>query len=101
MKADVLQDQSIPKDQFEYGVIELVHRIFDQLDAHTILYSIRCVCKRLHSIASIYNRYELDFRFMSKSDLPVMAHIIDPKNIISLTLADGIRTRCQIRLFRF
>ncbi|CAF3850104.1 unnamed protein product [Rotaria sp. Silwood1] len=89
------------KFSFEILPVELVHRVFDQLDNNTIIYSIRCVCKRLHAIANIYNRYELDFRFMSKSDLPVMAHIIDPKNIISITLTDGIRTRSQIRLFLF
>ncbi|CAF1382782.1 unnamed protein product, partial [Rotaria sordida] len=46
-----------------------------------------------------YNRYELDFRFMSKSDLYLMAHIIDPKNVISLTLSDERQTPDQIQLF--
>ncbi|CAF2203977.1 unnamed protein product [Rotaria magnacalcarata] len=36
---------------------------------------------------------------MSRSDLCSMAHIIDPKNIISVTLSDEIQTPGQIRLF--
>jgi len=79
--------------------VEVVHRIFDHLNTETIVFSIRCVCKRLYSITNTYDRFDLDFRYMSKSDLPLIARIIDPKNIISLTLSDEIQTPGQIRSF--
>ncbi|CAF3017084.1 unnamed protein product [Rotaria sp. Silwood2] len=79
--------------------VELVHRIFDHLKTETILFSIRYVCKRFYSITNTYNGFDLDFRYMSRSDLPFIARIIDPKNVISLTLSDEIQTPGQIRSF--
>ncbi|CAF3597689.1 unnamed protein product [Rotaria sp. Silwood1] len=91
------------QSNFETLPIELVHRIFDEIPADTIALSIRCVCKWLYSIVNAYNRYEVDFRYVSKSDLPLMARIIDPKNIISLTLSNEllneVNTQNQIPSF--
>ncbi|CAF4039103.1 unnamed protein product, partial [Rotaria sp. Silwood1] len=77
----------------------LIHKIFDNLNAETILFTMRCVCKRFYDIVNAYNRYELDFRYISKSDLPLLARIIDPKNIISLTLSNETKRFKQHRLF--
>ncbi|CAM2724474.1 unnamed protein product [Rotaria socialis] len=87
------------KSSFETLPVEIVHRIFDYLPTETIVSSIRYVCKRFYSIISGYNNYEVDFRYMARSDLCSMARIIDPKNIISVTLSDEIQTPGQIRLF--
>ncbi|CAF5184366.1 unnamed protein product, partial [Rotaria magnacalcarata] len=77
--------------------IELVHRIFDQLDIQTIIFSIRSTCKLLYAITNTYNRCALNFRYTSKSDLLLMSLIIDPKNVISLTLSDENETHSEIR----
>ncbi|CAF2902963.1 unnamed protein product, partial [Rotaria sp. Silwood2] len=79
--------------------IELIHRIFDQLDIQTIIFSIRSACKLFYSITNTYNRYALVFRYMSKSDLLLIARIIDPKNVISLTLSDENETHSEIQFF--
>ena len=79
--------------------VEIIHRIFDHFDGQTILLSVRYVCKRLYTITDSYNRYELDFSYISKSDFHLIHRIIDPKNVISLTLSDGNKTPDQIGLF--
>ncbi|CAF3760538.1 unnamed protein product [Rotaria sp. Silwood1] len=87
------------KSHFEALPIEIIHRIFNYLDVETILFSIRCTSKQLYYVANTYDRYELDFRYMFKSDLPVIARIINPKNIVSITLSDELQTNNQIELF--
>jgi hypothetical protein len=39
--------------------VEILHRIFDFCDVETILCTISCVCKRLHSVATHYDRLQL------------------------------------------
>ncbi|CAF1479182.1 unnamed protein product [Rotaria magnacalcarata] len=87
------------KSNLETLPVEPIHRIFDALDSETILFSIRFVYKRLYSSADVYNQYKLDFRYLSKSDLPLLARIIDPKNVVSLMISDEIETYGQIGLF--
>ncbi|CAM2724444.1 unnamed protein product [Rotaria socialis] len=72
---------------FQLLPVELLHKFFYYLKAETIVFSMRRVCKQLYSIANACNRYELDFRYISKSDLPLLPHIIDPNAIISLILS--------------
>ncbi|CAF2152162.1 unnamed protein product [Rotaria magnacalcarata] len=79
--------------------IELIHRIFDHLDAETIIFSIRRVSKRFYTIANTCNRYQLDFRYAFKYDLNIIARIVDLKNVISLTLSDEDEASEQISLF--
>ncbi|CAF1366845.1 unnamed protein product, partial [Rotaria sordida] len=90
---------TIKKSYLETLPAEVLHRIYDELDAETILFSIRCVSKRLYSITNNYNRYRLDFHYMSISNIRVMARIIDPKNVISLTLSDEEESYGEISLF--
>ncbi|CAF2146375.1 unnamed protein product [Rotaria magnacalcarata] len=65
---------------------ELIWRIFDHLDAETIVFAVRCACKRLYTMTNCYDRYALDFRFTSLYEFHVMQKIINPKNVITLTL---------------
>lgn len=91
---------SITNDSFlEALPIEILYRIYDELDAETILFSMRCVSKKFYLITSNYDRYELDFCYVSRSSIPAMARLIDPKNVISLKLSDEERTNGQIELF--
>ncbi|CAM4908410.1 unnamed protein product [Rotaria socialis] len=79
--------------------IEVIYQIFDYLDVETILFSIRCVSKQLYSVATTYNRYELDFRYIFQSDLPVIARIINPENVVSITISDELCANNQVNLF--
>ncbi len=79
--------------------VELFHRIFDNLDAQTILFSIRSVCRLFQSVVNTYDRYVLDFKLISKSDFYPLCHLIPPSKVISLTLSNDDRTSDQINLF--
>ena len=48
--------------------VELLHRIFDYLDAQTILLSFSYVCTHLRAVTHTYEKYTLDLTSISKSD---------------------------------
>lgn len=87
------------KSYFENLPTEILYRIYNELDTETILFSIRCLCKRLYKITNDYNRYRLNFRYVSRSDLRVISRIINPEKIISLKLSNSDETSDQIQLF--
>ncbi|CAF3418498.1 unnamed protein product [Rotaria sp. Silwood2] len=79
--------------------VEILHHIFDSLDALTILFSLRCTCRRLKTIVDGYDRYVLDFQSISKSDFQLLCHLISPRKVKSLTLFSKDETSDQIELF--
>lgn len=83
--------------------VELLHYIFDHLDAQTILNSIRGVCKTLYAIVNTYDRFQLDFSSMKTSENKFISHFIPSENIISLILHNNNRHPIQFerRFTRF
>ncbi|CAF0976017.1 unnamed protein product [Rotaria sordida] len=79
--------------------VEILHHIFDCLDASTILFSLRCTCRRLKTIVDSYDRYVLDFRSISKSDFQLLCCLINPRKVKSLTLFPKDETSDQLELF--
>ncbi|CAF1194965.1 unnamed protein product, partial [Rotaria sordida] len=79
--------------------VEMLHYIFDNLDTQTILYSIRPLSRLFRSVVNTYNRYVLDFNFISKSSYYLICQLIHPQNIISLTLSNNERISDRIDLF--
>ncbi|CAF2082852.1 unnamed protein product [Rotaria magnacalcarata] len=79
--------------------VEILHRIFDSLDAKTILFHVKYVCKRLYSTTINYNRYELNFNTICKKTFHQLCSVTYPEKIISLTLSDENQTPGQIELF--
>ena len=79
--------------------VELLHRILDNLDALTIISSLRLTCRRLKSIVDNYDRYRLDFRDVSKSNFQLLCRLIDPRRVIALVLAPRPETTDEIELF--
>ncbi len=79
--------------------VELLHRIFDSLDAEIILISLQYVCKRLKLVTNNYNRYKLNFKSIFKHKFHQLCRGTHPKNVISLTLSDESLTPGQIGLF--
>ena len=61
---------------------EILHRIFDDLDAKTISLSVRRTCKQLQLAANTYNRLKLNW--MSPQKLTSACQIIAPENVLSL-----------------
>ncbi|CAF1356192.1 unnamed protein product [Adineta steineri] len=79
--------------------VEILYRIFDNLDIQTIILSLRYVCKRFYFTTDSYNRYNFNFKSMSKPYFRFICRLIPYENVISLTLSDEDKTRGQISLF--
>lgn len=79
--------------------VEILHHIIDYLDTSTIFLSLSNVCTHFRAILHSYNRYRLDFNSISKCNFHRICRIIQPENILSLTLSDDNKTPGQIRLF--
>ncbi|CAF1489447.1 unnamed protein product [Rotaria sordida] len=79
--------------------VEIFHRIFDSLDVQTILFSIRPVNQLFRALVNSYDRYNLDFKSISKSNFHLLCRSINPQNVISLKLWDDEYTPNQIALF--
>ncbi len=79
--------------------VELFHRIFDHLDAQTILLSVRSVCRLFRSIVNNYNRYKFDFEIISKTNFHCLCQLIQPQHLITLTLYHNEQIPDQISFF--
>jgi hypothetical protein len=79
--------------------VEILHRIFDGLDASTIVLSLRYTCRRLKAVVDTYDRYAVDFRGCSKSDFQRLCRLIDPRKVVSLVLSPTDETVDQMELF--
>ena len=66
--------------------VEILHRIFDNLDLETLFFSIRPLCRYFRSTVHSYERLDFDLEFTSKSDFIVLCRLVTPQNIRSLTL---------------
>ena len=79
--------------------VELLHQIFDSLDAETIAISLRQVCRVFRIVVNNYDRYSLDFKSISKPSFYLLCQLIHPERVISLTLCNDERTPDQTDLF--
>ena len=69
--------------------VEMLHRVFDELDGRTIFLAMRDVCQSLRAIVDNYHRrYALDFTSLCKSDFHRLLFVIRPEYVIGLTLSD-------------
>jgi hypothetical protein len=87
---------------FDTLPIELIYRIWDNLDGHIVVLSLHHVCKRLDTILHAYfyqSHYKLNFDRILLSDFIRVCRFIQPKNVISLTLSNHYTTPGQIALF--
>lgn len=78
---------------------ELLHLIFDHVDAQTLLLSVHQTCHRLRNVLSRYNRWRLDFRYLCKADFDRLCRLVDPEKVNSLVLADGKKKSGRIASF--
>ncbi len=88
--------QNIPRkslSSIEILLVEIIHRILDNLDAETILLSVRLVSKLFRSIISTYNRYSLDLSLVSKRNFDLLCRLINPENVISIRISND---ECKI-----
>ena len=79
--------------------IEVLHQIFDDLDAPTIVLSIRNVCQRFKAVADMYHRYTLDLTLVSTQDFRRLLNIVLPEAITGLTLFKRDTTPRMIEVF--
>ena len=71
---------------------ELIHRIFDYCDTHTIIGSIRPSCRQMYAIVSSYNQYQLIVNSKSIDAVNALIRIIGSENIVSVTISDAYST---------
>ncbi|CAF1306637.1 unnamed protein product [Adineta ricciae] len=79
--------------------VEIVHCIFDHLDAQTILFSIRCLSRSFRSIVNSYERFTLDLKGLSQQDFHLLCRLIKPENVISLSLSNEFKHSDEIVSF--
>jgi hypothetical protein len=79
--------------------VEILYRILNHLDIHSIFVSLRYVCKRFNMITNTYNQYELDLSSISQVDIKLFARLIQPENVISISLTDRSPIENDIDLF--
>ena len=79
--------------------VEILHHIFEQLDAQTIVLGLSRTCQRLRSVVCSYDRYQLDFQSISKSDFKLMCHLLNPHDVTLLRLSLVDRHLDHIELF--
>ncbi|CAF1661467.1 unnamed protein product [Adineta ricciae] len=68
---------------------ELFHSILDRLDAMTIIYTLRPVCKRTYSMIKSYNRFQLIFSSFYWSDQLLITQKIPFENVSSIVFSDS------------
>ncbi len=90
---------TISMSYFDTLPVEIIHRIFDNLDIQTIFFSLRYVCRRFYSIVHSYRSYHFNFESISKSKFHLICRLIPFEHVVSLTLSDKDKTHGQIQLF--
>ena len=80
--------------------VEMLHRIFEELDAATIVWSVRNVCQQLRAITDTYNRHTLDLTSVFKYDFRRLFDAIRPEHVTALILTDRETTPIQVDVFR-
>ena len=79
--------------------MEMLYRIFDELDATILIWSVRDVCRSIRAAVDSYNRYGLDFISVSNADFDRTFHLVHPECVTALSLANQESTSGQIDLF--
>ncbi|UJR19959.1 hypothetical protein I4U23_023091 [Adineta vaga] len=79
--------------------VELIFYIFRYLDAPTIVRSVRRVCKQFYTIVPTYDRFQLNFKSILKSDFHLLCNLVESRNVEVLTLSDDDETPGQIEYF--
>ena len=78
---------------------EILFRIFDDLDAVTLFFSLGQTCHRLRTLVHNYDRLTVDFTGLSKPQFQSLLHVIDPHHVTSLTVAYQPETVDAVSIF--
>ena len=79
--------------------VEMLHRIFDELDGTILFLRVRNVCRPLRIAVESHRRYALDFISVSKPGFHRLLSLIRPECATALSLANKETTPGQIGLF--
>ena len=79
--------------------VELLFRIFDDLDAVTLLLSLAQTCRQLRALVHSYDRLSVDVALLSKPQFHCLLNVINPHNVTSLTLASLEETPDALSIF--
>lgn len=73
--------------------------IFDYLSTYEILHGFLQISSYLKRVITTYNKYQLNFCSIIKSQFDFICHHIDCNNVVSLTISDGADTPGQSTFF--
>ena len=79
--------------------IELIHKILNYLSSNDIFISFYNINPSMNMILNTYDRYELIFQSINMSKFDLISHLVNPCQIISLTLSNMDDTPGQFQLF--
>jgi hypothetical protein len=79
--------------------VEMLHRIFDELDGIAIFIAVRDVCQQLRAAVDTHHRYALDCSSLSKPDFHRLLRLIRPECVTALSLSNDEMTPGQIGIF--
>jgi hypothetical protein len=69
--------------------VEMIHRIFNELDGTTLFLSVRNVCQQLRTAVDTHQRYALDLTSISKPDFHRLVRVIRPERVTGLKLTNA------------
>ena len=84
---------------FDQLPVEILFRIFENLDIFTLFLSLRHTCRRFRMIINNYDRSVLDFTLMSKAHFELLLRLINPRNVVALTLSHRTETLDAVNIF--
>ncbi|CAF1114779.1 unnamed protein product [Rotaria sordida] len=84
---------------FEFFPVELMHGIFHYLSAHEIFYAFDQLSARIDRVLVGYDRYSITLTSMLKYQFDLMCRLIQPEQVISITIAENDDTPDQSKLF--
>lgn len=79
--------------------IELLHRVFDFVDAQTILLNIANVCQQLNFVSASYNRLKLKYDSSSHYNFKQISRLVCFDNVISLSIKNDHISNNRINRF--
>ncbi|CAF3349987.1 unnamed protein product [Rotaria socialis] len=89
----------IRRSSLEVLPVEILNRICNDVDVYSLLCSLRNTCRRLRTVIKQYEYINLDCRSFSKRHFQHICHVIDPKNVRSLSLSGDWENGRIVNLF--
>ncbi|UJR11310.1 hypothetical protein I4U23_015491 [Adineta vaga] len=93
------KNMSVPQLILDQFPVEIIFNIFHYLTANDILRSFHDFSRYLRQCIHSYDQYKINFKSISKREFDIICRVLQPEQIMSLTLSDDEETPGQIDHF--